>query len=78
MDLFGATHVHRLLQALLDLPTPHYQHHPLIMGGDGTRLAKRKHSPALAVLREQGINPQTLVQMMREKRFPVGFMLAPL
>jgi glutamyl-Q tRNA(Asp) synthetase len=78
MDLFSATHVHRLLQALLGLPTLHYQHHPLIVGSDGTRLAKRKQSPALAALREQGINPQMLVQMMREKRFPVGFALAPL
>jgi glutamyl-Q tRNA(Asp) synthetase len=78
MDLFNAAHVHRLLQALLDLPTPTYQHHRLIMGGDGTRLAKRKQSPALALMREQGIDPQVLIQMMREKRFPVGFALAPL
>jgi len=28
-DLFAATHIHRLLQALLDLPTPRYRHHPL-------------------------------------------------
>jgi glutamyl-Q tRNA(Asp) synthetase len=77
MDLFSATHIHCLLQALLGLPTPIYQHHPLIIGGDGTRLAKRKQSPALAALREQGIDPQRLIQMMREKRFPVGFALAP-
>jgi glutamyl-Q tRNA(Asp) synthetase len=78
MDLFSATHVHRLLQALLGLPTPQYQHHALITGNDGTRLAKRKQSPALALLREQGINPQMLIQMMREQRFPVGFGLAAL
>jgi glutamyl-Q tRNA(Asp) synthetase len=77
-DLFTATHIHRLLQALLGLPTPHYQHHRLIIGQDGTHLAKRKQSPALVHLREQGINPQVLIQMMREKRFPVGFALAPL
>jgi glutamyl-Q tRNA(Asp) synthetase len=75
-DLFSATHVHRLLQALLGLPTPEYQHHPLIIGQDGTRLAKHKQSPALAALREQGIDPKLLIQMMREKRFPVGFALA--
>jgi glutamyl-Q tRNA(Asp) synthetase len=78
LDLFSATHVHRLLQALLGLPTPHYQHHRLIIGSDGTRLAKRKQSPALAALREQGINPKVLIELMREKRFPVGFGLAPL
>ncbi len=78
MDLFNAAHIHRLLQALLDLPTPEYQHHRLITGNDGTRLAKSKQSPALEELREQGIYPQMLIQMMREKRFPVGFALAPL
>ncbi|MEK6637129.1 MAG: tRNA glutamyl-Q(34) synthetase GluQRS [Pseudomonadota bacterium] len=77
-DLFSGTHIHRLLQALLGLPTPQYQHHPLIAGCDGTRLAKSKQSPALALLREQGIDPQMLIEMMREKRFPVGFALAPL
>ena len=30
VDLFEATHVHRLLQALLALPTPRYHHHPLM------------------------------------------------
>ncbi len=78
MDLFNTTHTHRLLQALLGLPTPEYQHHRLITGNDGTRLAKRKQSPALVQLREQGINPHALIQMMREKRFPVGFALTPL
>jgi glutamyl-Q tRNA(Asp) synthetase len=76
-DLFTATHIHRLLQALLDLPTPQYHHHRLITGHDGTRLAKRKRSPALAVLRDQGISPYALVEMMRAHRFPVGFGLAP-
>ncbi len=78
LDLFNAAHIHRLLQALLDLPTPEYQHHRLITGNDGTRLAKSKQSPALALMREQGIDPQALIHMMREKRFPVGFALAPL
>ena len=30
-DLFAATHVQRLLQALLDLPTPVYRHHRLVL-----------------------------------------------
>ena len=37
-DLFHATHIHRLLQAVLDLPTPGYHHHRLITGPDGKRL----------------------------------------
>lgn len=45
VDLYPATDVHRLLQALLDLPTPLYRHHPLLTGPDGTRLAKRNGAP---------------------------------
>ena len=53
-DLFAATHIHRLLQALLDLNTPDYHHHALIAGPDGTRLAKREGAPSLRGLREAG------------------------
>lgn len=72
-DLFEATHVHRLLQALLDLPAPRYHHHPLIVGADGERLAKRKAAPAIAALREDGVDPEVLVADMRKGRFPIGF-----
>jgi glutamyl-Q tRNA(Asp) synthetase len=53
-DLFAATHIHRLLQALLDLNTPDYHHHALIAGPDGARLAKREGAPSLRGLREAG------------------------
>lgn len=53
-DLVEATHVQRLLQALLDLPTPTYRHHRLLMGEDGKRLAKRNGAPALRDLRLSG------------------------
>lgn len=56
-DLFNATHVHRLLQALLGLRTPEYHHHRLLMGPDGRRLAKRDRSLTLRSLREQGCSP---------------------
>ena len=36
-DLFTATHIHRLLQALLGLPTPHYRHHALLTDASGRR-----------------------------------------
>jgi glutamyl-Q tRNA(Asp) synthetase len=75
-DLYAATHIHRLLQALLDLPTPIYRHHRLVTGDDGLRLAKRKQSPTLASLRSAGMNPHALMKMMRAGRFPVGFALA--
>ncbi len=54
LDLFHATHVHRLLQALLGLPTPGYRHHPLLTDADGKRLAKRDGAPTLAAMRERG------------------------
>ncbi len=54
MDLFEATHLHRVLQALLDLPTPTYHHHPLLTDAEGNRLAKRDRSITLASLRESG------------------------
>lgn len=74
-DLFVATHLHRLLQALLDLPVPRYHHHALIAGSDGERLAKRKAAPTLCALRVSGVDPAGLVEDMRAARFPVGFVL---
>ena len=56
-DLLPSTDVHRLLQALLGLPTPDYEHHPLIRDSDGRRLAKRDGAPALAALRQAGRSP---------------------
>ncbi len=55
-DLFEATHIHRLLQALLDLPTPHYHHHGLLTGPDGKRFAKRDKSLTLRAMRESGVS----------------------
>lgn len=53
-DLFEATHVHRLLQALFKLPPPAYAHHALLQAPDGSRLAKRRGAPSLRSLREAG------------------------
>ena len=61
-DLFEATHVQRLLQALLSLPTPTYAHHPLILGPDGRRLAKRNGARGLAELRGLGVAPPRTAQ----------------
>jgi glutamyl-Q tRNA(Asp) synthetase len=73
VDLFAATHVHRLLQALLDLPTPAYHHHPLLVGGDGERLAKRHGAPTLASLREGGEDGRALAAALRSGGLPSGF-----
>jgi glutamyl-Q tRNA(Asp) synthetase len=57
-DLFHATHVHRLLQALLGYAAPAYRHHRLILGADGRRLAKRDRAQTLQALRWAGVTPE--------------------
>ena len=57
-DLFDATHVQRLLQALLGLPTPDYHHHRLVCDAAGIRLAKRDDAESLRSLRLRGISAQ--------------------
>ena len=59
-DLFHATHIQVLLQALLGLPTPTYGHHRLLLGPDGKRLAKRNGAPSLRDLRLDGATPETV------------------
>ena len=76
LDLFASTHVHRLLQALLGLPTPDYLHHELLVDAEGRRLAKRTGAPALADLRRQGVDPKTLLADLRARRLPLGFALS--
>jgi glutamyl-Q tRNA(Asp) synthetase len=56
-DLLDATHIHRLLQALLDLPAPEYAHHGLLVGSDGKRFAKRNKATTLDSLRQSGQTP---------------------
>jgi glutamyl-Q tRNA(Asp) synthetase len=53
-DLFHATSVHRLLQALLGLPQPRYHHHRLILDADGRKLSKSTLATGLRELRAQG------------------------
>lgn len=57
LDLFAATPIHRLLQALLDLPTPTYHHHPLVTDAQGRRLSKRDGAVTLRALRAAGHTP---------------------
>lgn len=71
-DLFAATHVHRLLQALLGLPTPLYLHHALLAGPDGRKLSKSLGSAALSVLRRAGVNGRDLADDIRNNRLPAG------
>jgi len=53
-DLFHATSVHRLLQALLGLPQPAYHHHRLVLDAKGRKLAKSTAATGLRELRARG------------------------
>jgi glutamyl-Q tRNA(Asp) synthetase len=57
-DLFEATHLHRLLQALLGLAEPDYHHHPLLTDESGRRLAKRDDARSIRALRDAGHTPE--------------------
>ncbi len=76
-DLFAATHVHRLLQALLGLPVPTWHHHALLVEPDGRKLAKRRGASSLADRRRAGEDGKTLAADLRAGRFPAGISLAP-
>lgn len=74
-DLFESTRVHRLLQALLDLPVPVWHHHALLVEPDGRKLAKRRGSPALRDLRLAGTDGRALAEDLRQGRLPAGLSL---
>ncbi|EBW1603790.1 tRNA glutamyl-Q(34) synthetase GluQRS, partial [Salmonella enterica subsp. enterica serovar Kottbus] len=64
LDLYQATSVHRLLQALLGLPEPLYHHHRLVLDADGRKLSKSERSTGLRALREAGATPQGVRAML--------------
>jgi glutamyl-Q tRNA(Asp) synthetase len=59
-DLLPATHVQRLLQALLGYPAPAYAHHRLILDKDGRKFSKRDQAVTLRSLRAAGVTPAEL------------------
>lgn len=63
-DLFEATRLHRLLQALLGLPVPTYHHHRLIRDANGKRLAKRDDARSIAKYRAEGATPSDIRHMV--------------
>ncbi len=67
-DLWRATDIHRLLQALLRLPSPIYFHHDLLRDESNEKLAKSRGSPSLKSLREAGWSPAQVVEATGLKR----------
>ena len=67
-DLFHATHLHVLLQALLDLPRPVYHHHDLITDEQGVRLATRDNARTLEAMREAGVTADEIRQRLQAGR----------
>jgi glutamyl-Q tRNA(Asp) synthetase len=63
-DLFEATHVQRLIQALLGVATPVYRHHRLLTGPDGRRYAKRDRAETLREIRARGVTAEALRREM--------------
>ena len=63
-DLENATPIHKLLQKLLGLPTPHYHHHRLIRDDAGKRLAKRDDARALSKFRADGLTPNDIRRLV--------------
>ena len=80
MDLFFASHIHRLLQALLGLPVPRWHHHPLLLDTEGRKLAKSRQSGelghGLAERREGGEDGRALAQRLRMGQMPCGITLS--
>ncbi|MBV8510400.1 MAG: tRNA glutamyl-Q(34) synthetase GluQRS [Xanthobacteraceae bacterium] len=63
-DLFAATSIHRLLQVLLDLPSPTYHHHRLVLDAQGRKLAKSTGATSLRRLRDGGAKPADIRRLV--------------
>jgi len=64
-DLFAFTHIHVLLQRLLNLPSPTYAHHRLLTDLSGQRLSKRGGSDSLRGMRQAGISAAAVLEQLR-------------
>ena len=65
-DLKPATHLHRLLQALMGWPAPRYAHHRLLTDEHGRRLAKRDLAATLRDLRARGVTAKAVEERLRQ------------
>lgn len=65
-DLLTSAPHQRLLQQLLQVAEPRYAHVPLVVGPDGTRLAKRHGAVTLNDLAAKGVSAQQVLKMLRD------------
>jgi glutamyl-Q tRNA(Asp) synthetase len=65
-DLLDSTARQIHLQHALDLPTPIYAHHPLVLDGDGKKLGKRSASDPISMLRAAS-SVRTALQFLGQK-----------
>jgi glutamyl-Q tRNA(Asp) synthetase len=63
-DLFHASGIHRLIQALLEVEPPLWHHHPLITDSNGVRLAKRNRAMTIRSQRQAGKTPAEVRAMV--------------
>ena len=63
-DLYEVTHLHRLIQAVMDWPVPVYRHHRLLADETGERLAKRRGSMTLQAMRNAGFTAEDAIARM--------------
>ncbi len=64
IDLFHATSIHRVLQSILEFPTPAYIHHKLISDDTGRKLSKSLGDKSLAALRDNGVTPEKIREQL--------------
>jgi len=78
-DLLTSTPRQIVIAQKLKFPIPQYAHIPLLLDGNGERLAKRHKALSLALLREQGVRPERItgILAMLAGINPMGFALAP-
>lgn len=67
-DLRAAAHLHVLLQALLELPSPVYRYHRLITDETGRRLAKRDRDETLIDMRARGLTRDDILATLGFRR----------
>lgn len=64
-DLLESTHIHVLIQALMDWPTTRYHHHELLMASKDEKLSKRRGDTSIRALRKTGHSPADVLGLAR-------------